>query len=164
MCLRVLVYERLHTVQPHLCVVYACKHTHTHTHLNTRHALTSMCGCRFRTPQHRDPPRACLAQPASTRTSHRLSRAWRVRLMLRRPRGARPSPTVLATPARRGLTEAHAHYVMQESTSLSQHKDPRPARSVLREPFRPEQTRWSLCEITLTYKHKCMYVCMYVCM
>ena len=132
------------SVQPHSCVLYACKHTHTHTHTNTRYALTSTCGCRFQTPQDRDPPRVCLAQPASTPTSHRLSRAGRVRLMLRRPRGARPSPTVLATPAGRGLMEALAHYVLQESTSLSQHEDPRPAGSVLQEPFRREQTRRSI--------------------
>ena len=50
--------------------------------------------------------------------SHRLSRAGRVRLMLCRLRGARPSPTVLATPAGQGLTEALAQYVLQESTSL----------------------------------------------
>ncbi len=101
---------------------------HTHTPINARYTLTSVCGCRFQTlqerrcrfqtPQDRDPLRVCLAQPANTPTSHRLSRAGRARLMLRRPWGARPSPTVLATPARRGLMEALAHYVLQESTSL----------------------------------------------
>jgi hypothetical protein len=149
-----LVYKWLQTVHQHLRVLYACD-THTHTHINARYALTSMCGCRFQTPQEcrcrfqtaqdRDPSRVFLAQPANTPTSHRLSRAGCVRLMLRRPRGARPSPTVLATPAGRGLTEALAHYVLQESTSLSQHEDPRPARIVLREPIRREQTRRPLC-------------------
>jgi hypothetical protein len=58
----------IHAVQTHLRVFYTCVHTHTHTHINARYTLTSMCGCRFQTPQDRDPPCVCLAQPANTPT------------------------------------------------------------------------------------------------
>jgi hypothetical protein len=88
--------------------------THTHTHTHTRYTLISVCRCRFQTAQQsrcrfqtaqvRDPSRVCLAQPANTRTSHRLSRAWRVRLMLRRQRGAWLSRTAPATPDGPGPT------------------------------------------------------------
>ena len=126
-----LALSRCYPCSSFLAIISLSYFEFSHTHTNARYTLISMCRCRFQTAQQsrcrfqtaqvRDPPRVCLAQPANTRTSHRLSRAWRVRLMLRRQRGARLSRTAPATPARRGPTHTCSsdwYQWLSEATAL----------------------------------------------
>ena len=147
--------------------IYATSQAHTQRHsvqlpLPRAHRVTPPPVFTVQWDRHQLP--VYCVQPGSTARAQ-PGASKRAPPMPYHPRGAQPSPTAVATPARGVHLEALARCARQARSQrqLAPHLTP-PARLVLREPFRREQTRRPLCEITPTYIYKYMYVCIYVCM